>query len=51
MPNPKEVSVDVVVSDMVDGNAVVKLAAALQVAQEVARKTRSRMWHYEDVRR
>ena len=34
---------------MVDGTAVLKLAADLSVAQEVARKTRSGMWRYGDI--
>jgi staphylococcal nuclease domain-containing protein 1 len=34
---------------MVDGTAVLKLAADLNVAQEVARKTRSGMWRYGDI--
>jgi hypothetical protein len=44
-----KVSVDVLVSSMVDG--VVTLAAALNVAQEAARKTRfrCRMWRDGDV--
>jgi hypothetical protein len=37
------------VSGMVDGNAVAKLAAALNVAQGAGRKTRSRLWRYGDV--
>jgi staphylococcal nuclease domain-containing protein 1 len=45
----KQGSVDVLSSGMVDGNAVVKLAAELNVAQEAARKTRSGMWRYGDV--
>jgi hypothetical protein len=32
---------------MVDGTIDVKLWAALNVVQEVARKTRSRIWRYE----
>jgi staphylococcal nuclease domain-containing protein 1 len=34
---------------MVDGTAVLKLAADLNVAQEVARKTRSGMWCNGDI--
>jgi NH3-dependent NAD+ synthetase len=36
------------VSGMVDGDAVMMLAAALNVPQEVARKTPSRMLRYGD---
>uniref|UniRef100_A0A7S1V294 TNase-like domain-containing protein n=1 Tax=Grammatophora oceanica TaxID=210454 RepID=A0A7S1V294_9STRA len=45
----KKAAVDALVSRMVDGNSVVKLAAELNVAQEAARKTRSGMWRYGDV--
>jgi hypothetical protein len=39
----KQVSADILLSDgMVDGNAVVKLGAALNVAREAARRVRSR---------
>ena len=34
---------------MVDGSAVLKLAAELNVAQEVARKSRAGMWRYGDI--
>jgi hypothetical protein len=44
----KQVAVDALASGMVDGNAVVRLAAALNIAQEGARKTRSHMRRYGD---
>jgi staphylococcal nuclease domain-containing protein 1 len=45
----KKTSVDLLVSGMADGNAVVKLTADLHVALESARKTRAGMWRYGDV--
>lgn len=36
-------------ANMVDGSAVIKLAADLNVAQESARKSRSGMWRYGDI--
>jgi hypothetical protein len=47
----KEVSVvNALVSDMLDGNAVVKMVVALNAAQESeARMTHSRMWRNGDV--
>jgi staphylococcal nuclease domain-containing protein 1 len=45
----KKTLVDLLVSGMADGNAVVKLTADLHVALESARKTRAGMWRYGDV--
>jgi endonuclease YncB( thermonuclease family) len=45
----KQATVDVLVSGIVNGTAVVKLAAELNVAREAARKTRSGMWRDRDV--
>lgn len=45
----KASTVDLLVSRMVSGNAVLELAADLNVAQETARKSRSGMWRYGDI--
>eukprot|EP00538_Stauroneis_constricta_P000336 CAMPEP_0119573206 /NCGR_PEP_ID=MMETSP1352-20130426/45005_1 /TAXON_ID=265584 /ORGANISM="Stauroneis constricta, Strain CCMP1120" /LENGTH=958 /DNA_ID=CAMNT_0007622893 /DNA_START=199 /DNA_END=3075 /DNA_ORIENTATION=- len=45
----KAAAVQSMSSRMVDGTAVLKLAAELEVAKESARKTRSGMWRYGDV--
>jgi len=45
----KPAAVQVLTSNMVDGSAVIKLAADLNVAQEVARKSRAGMWRYGDI--
>jgi hypothetical protein len=46
----KQISVvHVLVTGIADGNAAVKLAAALNVAHEGTRNTGSRMWRYGDV--
>jgi hypothetical protein len=45
----KQVCVNFLASGMVDGNAVVTLAAPLNVAPKAARNTRSFMWRYGDV--
>jgi staphylococcal nuclease domain-containing protein 1 len=42
-------AVQSIMGRMVDGTAVLKLAADLNVAQEVARKSRSGMWRYGDI--
>lgn len=48
----KNFSVDVLVTGgMADGNAVAKTAAALNLAQEAARKFRSRVWRHGDIRK
>jgi staphylococcal nuclease domain-containing protein 1 len=46
---PKAFVVNTFARRMVDGSAVVKLAAELNVAQETARKSRSGMWRYGDI--
>jgi staphylococcal nuclease domain-containing protein 1 len=46
---PKPFVVNTLARRMVDGSAVVKLAAELNVGQETARKTRSGMWRYGDI--
>jgi staphylococcal nuclease domain-containing protein 1 len=45
----KPVEAHAMAGRMVDGTSVLKLAADLEVAKEVARKTRSGMWRYGDV--
>lgn len=45
----KPASVDALVSRMIDGSAVVKLADDLNLSQETARKSRSGMWRYGDI--
>jgi staphylococcal nuclease domain-containing protein 1 len=45
----KQSLVDVLSSRMVNGNSVVELAADLNVAQNVARKSRVGMWRYGDI--
>jgi len=45
----KPAAVHVLTANMVDGSAVIKLAADLNVAQEVARKSRAGMWRYGDI--
>lgn len=45
----KPAAVQALAANMVDGSPVSKLAANLNVAQEVARKSRAGMWRYGDI--
>eukprot|EP00536_Pseudo-nitzschia_multiseries_P013298 jgi/Psemu1/211191/e_gw1.558.31.1 len=45
----KPSSVQALAANMVDGSTVIKLAADLNAAQEVARKSRAGMWQYGDI--
>jgi hypothetical protein len=45
----KPAAVDALSARMADSNAVVKLAADLNVSLEAARRSRSGMWRYGDV--
>lgn len=45
----KPAAVQALAGSMVNGSSVIKLAADLNVAQEVARKTRTGMWRYGDI--
>jgi len=45
----KPAAVQALAANMVDGSSVIKLAADLNVAQEVARKSRTGMWRYGDI--
>lgn len=45
----KPVAVQALAANMVNGSSVIKLAADLNVAQEVARRARAGMWRYGDI--
>lgn len=45
----KPAAVQAMSSNMFNGSAVIKLAADLNVAQEMARKSRAGMWRYGDI--
>ena len=45
----KPAAVQALAANMINGSSVIKLAADLNVAQEVARKSRTGMWRYGDI--